>query len=182
MLLKQVRDRFVSPPALTAEPLCSTKKTARMKKITPVLVLLLVGIIAFGQKSDTLYNGSCGTIIKTDIDLKTTLQKIDLRQFTGKTVEEMLQNKTIKLYKEIGYFVNESTGEIESVSIIFAPGLQISIVSKPLKYTSNFIKTLSFDFEQFKKETITTLALDTTLFDELISDNTNKKTCAKTKK
>lgn len=151
-----------------------------MVKIKIVLVISIVIFfeqLTFGQLNDTLYKGSCGTILKSDITLKSNLQKIDLQQYNGKTVYELLQNQTIKQYINYGYFIDESTGEIESVTIIFAPGLQISIKVKHLNYTKNFISTLSFDFELFKKEIITSLELDATLFNELISNNSNKTNC-----
>ncbi|MCE3228134.1 MAG: hypothetical protein K0S32_2685 [Bacteroidetes bacterium] len=152
-----------------------------MRKTFFSIILFVLSGFTIAQSNDTLYRGSCGVILKSDVVLKETIQKMDLKKYFGKTVKEFLQEEIINKYKDHGFFVNETTGEITSVPIEFTPGLRISIVPKSLKYTDNFSKTFKFDFEKFKKEKIGGLKLEHELFDNLISDDKNKTECKSVK-
>jgi len=114
---------------------------------------------------DTIYVQGDTVVLKNDTLVRNLLLKVNLNQYIGKTVGELLVNDTIKRYKKY-FFIDEPPCVLSSLNLIFARGLHLQIRAYPLKYTPRFSKTEDFDFNLFKKEKIRTLRIDREYFEQ----------------
>ena len=114
---------------------------------------------------DTIYVQGDTVVLKNDTLVRNLLLKVNLSQYIGKTVGELLENDTIKKYKRC-FFMDEPPSVLSSLNLTFARGLYLEIRAYPLKYTPSFSETQDFDFNLFKKEKIRTLRIDKEYFEE----------------
>jgi hypothetical protein len=152
------------------------KKTDRnMKKIILLTTFLLYVFCAFGQSKDTIYVQGDTVILKKDTLMRNLLISVNLKNYIGKPVEELLQNDTIKMYKNY-WWSDESPGKLQSLNLTFARGLYIKIY--PVRKNGQavqFSMTNDFDIEAFKKLKIQELIIDKDYFEEKVVKKYSKK-------
>lgn len=108
-----------------------------------------------------------------DTIVRNKLIHLNLSQFEGKTVSELLKNDTIKLYKNHG-FSDEPPFKLRSLYLKFARGLYLEIYFAELKYEPRFSKTGLHSFEKIQKETISKIILDRRFFEENVVNRYGK--------
>jgi pSer/pThr/pTyr-binding forkhead associated (FHA) protein len=120
---------------------------------------------AVGQKTAiTIVQGDTINLAK-DTVVRNKLINLNLLQFEGKTVAELLKNDTAKLYKR-HWFSEEPPLKLRSLNLTFARGLYLTIYFAELKYQSRFSKTGQYSFNKILRETISKIELDKNFFEE----------------
>lgn len=132
-----------------------------MKNQIILSVFILFSISAYGQIEER--NDAIN--LKRDTLIRNMLVNVNINNFIGKTVGQLLENDTIGKYKEY-WWTNEPPGKLASLNLSYARGLSLVIYAYPLKYTPSFSDKLEFDFELFKKEQIKKLEIDKDFFEE----------------
>lgn len=146
-----------------------------MKKIIFLTTFFLYVLCSFGQTKDTIYVQGDTVILKKDTLTRNLLLSVDLKKYVGKTVEELLQNDTIKMYKK-NWWTDEPPGKLKSLNLTFARGLYLEIY--PVRENGKavqFSMTKDFDIEAFKKLKIQKLIIDREYFEENVVKEYSKK-------
>jgi hypothetical protein len=121
--------------------------------------------VCFAQEGKNfIVQGDTVNLFK-DTVIRNKLVGLNLYLFRGKTVKELLQNDTIKLYKQY-WWTNEPPGKLRSLNLTYARGLYLSVFVDTLKYQPRFSEWNRFDFEKFLKEKVSTVELDRDFFEE----------------
>lgn len=131
-----------------------------MKTFLTILFAATLTTLMYGQKDCVKLN---------------LLNSVNLKNYIGKTVEELLQNDTIKMYKE-KWWEDEPPGKLQSLNLTFTSGLYLKIY--PVRKNGQAVQfsvTNNFDFESFKKLKIQKLILDKDSIEEnFVKKHTNK--------
>jgi hypothetical protein len=133
-----------------------------------ILFLLLASCcsnLVFGQKGKAIIVQGDRINLAHDTVVRNKLVRLNLRRFTGKTVKEVLQNDTVKLYKDY-WWSDEPPGKLQSLNLTFARGVYLRLFVDTLKYQPGFSERLSFSFEKFLKEKVSSVELDDDFFEE----------------
>ena len=120
---------------------------------------------ALGQKSEIIVVQGDTVNLAKDTLVRNKLLHLNLRQFEGKTVTELLKNDTAKLYKN-HWFSDEPPFKLQSLNLTFARGLYLTIYFAELKYQPRFSKTGQHSFDKILNETISKIKLDQSFFEE----------------
>lgn len=92
-------------------------------------------------------------ILCYDVAKQSKIQEINLTQFEGKTIGELIQQKGLKSYNSITY-KDEPPGKLRSITLLYG---NASIIIYPIeknKQPVQFKIDRKFDLESLKKETI----------------------------
>jgi hypothetical protein len=137
-----------------------------MKRTIFFTTFFLCVLCAFGQTKDTIYVQGDTVLLKQDTTMRNLLMSVNLKYFIGKTVADLLQNDTIKMYKSY-WWTDEPPGKLQSLNLTFARGLYLKIY--PVRQNGQavqFSMTNDFDLEAFKKLKIQELIIDEDYFEE----------------
>jgi hypothetical protein len=139
------------------------------------IAFLLLGQQSSGQTKDTIYVQGDTVILKRDTLMRNLLMLINLNNYVGRTVGELLQNDTIKMYQS-RWWSTEPHGKLRSLNLTFARGLYIKIFpvetnGQPVQFSISS----DFDFEAFKREIISMIFIDKNYFDENVVKKYGKK-------
>lgn len=147
----------------------------KMIHITRHLFLITFLIIALDCIGQTTRSKGDIVVLERDTVIKNKLMKLDLSKFKGLTVETLLQNDTIKMYKNY-WWTDEPPGKLRSLNLTFARGLFLEIY--PVRKEGRavqFSETMTFDFEGFKKLRISELIIEKDFFEEQVIKMTSEK-------
>lgn len=97
--------------------------------------------------------------LSKDTVIRNKLVRLNLHQFEGRTVKQLLQNDTVKLYKKY-WWTDEPPGKLQSLNLTFARGLYLQVFVDTLKYQPRFSARMSFSLEKFLKEKVSSVELD----------------------
>lgn len=138
-----------------------------MKSVSIFLVFcaLFLTNSAIAQKSEIIIVQGDTVNLAKDTLVRNKLLHLNLEQFEGKTVAELLKNDTIKLYKK-HWFSEEPPFKLQSLNLTFARGLYLTMYFAELKYQPRFSKTGQFSFNKILNETISKIELDKSFFEE----------------
>lgn len=138
-----------------------------MRFISIFLIIYVISIAdsALAQKSATIVVQGDTVNLAKDTLVRNKLLHLDLRQFEGKTVEYLLKNDTIKLYKN-HWFSDEPPLKLHSFNLTFARGLYLIIYFADLKYQPRFSKIGQHSFDLILKETVSKIELNSSFFEE----------------
>ena len=120
---------------------------------------------AYAQTSEIIIVQGDTVNLAKDTIIRNKLVSLNLRQFEGKTVAELLKNDTVKLYKK-HWFSDEPPLKLRSLNLTFARGLYLKIYFDELKYQPRFSEFKQYSFEKILKEKISTIELDRSFFEE----------------
>ena len=139
------------------------------------VALALTALTAHGQTKDTIYIHGDTVILKKDTVMRNMLMQVNLNNYIGKTVSELLEKDTIKMYNHY-YWSDEPPGKLYYLSLVYARGLYLKIypVCKNGQAVQ-FSETSNFDFEAFKKEKIEKIIIDRDYFEENVVKKYSKK-------
>jgi hypothetical protein len=132
-----------------------------MKRFVLLSVFVLYVFCSYGQKKDTFYV-KCDTAIlkKRDTEVRNLLMSVNLKNYYGKTVDELLQNDTIKMCK-CYFWSHEPPGQLQALNLTFDRTLYLKIY--PVRKDGQavqFSMEMNFDFEAFKKMKIQELTIE----------------------
>ena len=138
----------------------------------PILAFLMISLLTswiscacFAQQSKVFVVQGDTINLAKDTVIRNKLVGLNLRQFERKTVKELLQNDTVKLYKK-HWWTDEPPGKLHSLNLTYARGLYLCVFVDTLKYQSRFSESNRFSFEKFLKEKVSSVKLDREFFEE----------------
>lgn len=137
-------------------------------------IFLLLGHQSNGQTKDTIYVQVDTVILKRDTLLRNLLMQVNLKNYVGKTVAELLDNDTIKLYQKY-WWSTEPPGKLQSLNLTYAKGLYLTIYPVTKGGAVQFSELMNFDFDMFKKEKIEAVKIDKSYFEENVVKKYAKK-------
>ncbi len=147
----------------------------KMKKLILVLSFFLYVLTVYSQNKDIIIVQGDTVNLKKDTALRNMLMKVNLKKYIGKTVEELLQNSTIKRYKSY-WWSDEPPGKLRSLNLTYARGLYLEIYPAEKEGRAvQFSKIKKFDFEAFKKMEIQDLIIDKDYFEKNVVKRFSKK-------
>src|SRR4051812_28017667 len=104
-----------------------------MKHNIVLFFFILCACNTLGQAKDTLYVQNDTVILKRDTVIRNKLLLANLSSYIGKTVAELLNNETVRLYKKL-WWSDEPPGKLSSLNLTYARGLYLRIYVSSLKY------------------------------------------------
>ena len=133
-----------------------------------IFFLLLISCICnsvFAQKGKAFVVQGDTINLSKDTVIRNKLVRLNLHQFEGKAVKQLLQNDTVKLYKKY-WWTDEPPGKLQSLDLTFARGLYLRVFVGKLKYQPRFSERMSFSFEKFLNEKVSSVELDRDFFED----------------
>ena len=140
----------------------------RLAAIASIFFLLLTSCISnkvFAQSNKTIIVQGDIINLSKDTVVRNKLLRLNLRKFEGRTVKELLQNDTVKLYKNY-WWSDEPPGKLQSLNLTFARGLYLCVFVDTLKYQPRFSEWNRFSFDKFLNEKVSAVKLDRDFFEE----------------
>jgi len=145
-----------------------------MKRTLFSIILIPCSLYTLSQTKDAICIQEDTVILKQDTTKQTLLTSVNLKYYIGKTVDELLQNDTIKTHESY-WWTDEPPGKLESLNLTFARGLYLKIYPAKRKGQAvQFSITNDFDFEAFKKLKIQELVMDRDHFEEEVKNSKQK--------
>lgn len=118
--------------------------------------LVLAILFAFDFKSKDTINAAEFIVsfnVQNDSTLLKQLERINKKEFIGKSVEVFPKDKTVSKYISY-FFVDEKPGLLSHLVLNYSNNLSIEVFVKDYKYVKQFNINRNWSFIKFKKEKI----------------------------
>lgn len=96
--------------------------------------------------------------IQSDSTMLDSLKNIQKKEYIGQEVGLFLNNKVVSKYKQY-QFVDRKPGRLTHLLLKYSPTLYVEIAVNKYKYIKPFDENRKWNFELYKKETISEISI-----------------------